>query len=161
LRTFFHSCRADLDPKQLLDPEQQRADPRAKRERDACDKCAGAGEVLHVCRSCLEAGATADCPSCQGRVRFRETCPVCLGEGRIGRTGRRGVPVFPTREGLYRYLAERNADLANRLIVEIEGELAEEPDIDADAGALLIHPEEIVEVRPLDAERVARIRSRL
>ncbi|HEU4735898.1 MAG TPA: hypothetical protein VFS48_02580 [Solirubrobacterales bacterium] len=160
-RTFFHSCRTDIDPQRLLDPEQQRTDPWGEPEHGPCDKCAGAGEVLYECRSCLEAGAVADCPSCQGRVRFRETCPACLGDGRIDRTYRRGVAVFPTREGLYRYLAERNADIANRLIVEIEGRLAEERDLDADAGALLIHPEEIVEVRPLDGELVARIRARL
>jgi len=94
-------------------------------------------------------------------VRFRETCPACLGDGRITRTSRHGVAAFPTREGLYRYLAERNTDLSNRIVVEVEGRLALERDLDADAGALLVHPEEIVEVRPLDAGVVAGIRARL
>jgi hypothetical protein len=84
-----------------------------------------------------------------------------MGDGRIDQTRRRGVAVLPTREGLYRYLAERNTDLDNRLVVEVEGRLALERDLDADAGALLVHPEEIIEVRPLDIELVAGIRQRL
>jgi len=71
------------------------------------------------------------------------------------------VAAFPTCEGLYRYLAERNTDLDNRLVVEVEGRLSLERDLDADTGALLVHPEEIVEVRPLDTELVAGIRERL
>jgi len=159
--TFFHSCPVDADPQQLLDPDRQVTEPWGEPEHGACDKCGGAGEVLHVCRSCLEAGAVSDCPACQGRVRFRETCPACLGEAHIERTRRHGVAVFPTAEGLYRYLAERNADVNNRLIVEVEGRLADERDLDADAGALLVHPEGIVEVKPLDAKLIARIRARL
>jgi hypothetical protein len=160
-RTFFHSCRADFDPRQLLDPGRQLTEPWGEPKCGHCDKCGGSGEALYECRSCLELGASADCPACQGRLRFRETCPTCLGDGHIDQTRRRGVAVFPTRAGLYRYLAERNADVANRLVVEVEGTLAEERDLDADAGALLVHPEWIVEVEPLDVERIAGIRSRL
>ncbi|HEY0391515.1 MAG TPA: hypothetical protein VGC63_07395 [Solirubrobacterales bacterium] len=160
-RTFFHSCPADADPQQLLDPDRQVTEPWGEPEHGPCDKCGGGGEVLYACRSCLEAGAVADCPACQGRVRFRETCPTCLGEGRIERTRRHGVAVFPTPEGLYRYLAERNANVIDRLIVEVEGRLADERDLDADAGALLVHPEAIGEVKPLDPELIARIRARL
>jgi hypothetical protein len=160
-RSFFHSCPADVDPAELLDPNRQLTEPWGEPEHGICDKCAGEGEALYVCRSCVETGASADCPSCQGRVRFRETCPACLGDGRIDQTRRRGVAAFPTREGLYRYLAERNTDLNNRLVVEVEGRLSLERDLDADAGALLVHPEQIVEVRPLDTRLLAGIRERL
>jgi hypothetical protein len=84
-----------------------------------------------------------------------------LGDGHIDHTSRRGVAAFPTREGLYRYLAERNTDLDNRLVVEVEGRLSLERDLDADTGALLVHPEEIVEVQPLDTRLLAGIRERL
>ena len=93
-------------------------------------------------------------------MRFRETCPACLGDGQIDHTRRAGIAVFPAREGLYRYLAERNASVEERVIVELEGRLSEERDIDADAGALLLMPERIVEAVPLDTQLIAAIRQR-
>jgi hypothetical protein len=159
-RRFFHCCSAESDPERLLDPDRQLTEPWGAPEHGPCDKCQGAGVALYECRSCLEAGAVADCPACQGRVRFRETCPACLGDGVITHTRRRGVAVFPRREGLYRYLAEKGADLRGKLVVELEGRLADERDLDADAGALLVHPERIVEVLPIDAELVDAIRAR-
>jgi hypothetical protein len=69
----------------------------------------------------------------------------------------RGIAVFPTRGGLYRHLAERDAEPEGKVVVELEGKLSEERDLDADAGALLVHPERIVEIRPLDAELLARL----
>jgi len=93
-------------------------------------------------------------------VRFRETCPACLGDGQINHTRRPGVAVFPSREGLYRYLAERNASVEEKLVVELEGRLSDERDLDADAGALLLLPERIVGSAPLDTELIAAIRER-
>ena len=158
---FFHSCSAGADPEELLDPDRQLTEPWGAPEHGSCDKCGRSGSALYECRSCLEAGSSPECPSCQGRVRFRETCPACLGSGEITHTQRHGVAVFPTREGLYRYLAERGANHRGKLIVELEGRLSDERDLDADAGALLVHPERIVEVRPLDSELIAEIRARL
>jgi len=109
----------------------------------------------------METGPSSECPACQGRVRFRETCPACLGDGHIDHTRRAGVAVFPAREGLYRYLAERNASVEEKLVVELEGRLSEERDLDADAGALLLMPERIVETAPLDTRLIATIRERL
>jgi hypothetical protein len=160
LERFFHCCPADADPQRLLDPNRQFTEPWGPAGHGPCDKCRGKGVALYECRSCLEAGAAPDCPACQSRVRFRETCPACLGSGQIEHTRRRGVAVFPRREGLYRYLAERDTQLQGKAIVELEGRIADERDLDADAGALLIHPERIVEVRPLDAELVEAIRAR-
>jgi len=110
LERFFHCCAADADPQRLLDPDRQLTEPWGSHDHGPCDKCSGKGVVLYECRSCLEAGALPDCPACQGRVRFREICPACLG--------------------------------------------------DAHTGALLVHPERIVEVRPLDVELVEAIRAR-
>jgi hypothetical protein len=44
------------------------------------------------------------------------------------------------------------------VVVELAGRLSEERDLDADAGALLVLPERVVAVEPLDAERVTAIR---
>jgi hypothetical protein len=161
-RTFFHCCSAGADVRGLLDPERQFTEPWGSSEEGArCDKCGAEGVALHECRSCLEVGADPDCPACQGRVRFSATCPTCLGDGEITVTRRRGIAVFPTREGLYRYMAERNADVEDSVVVELEGELGEERDFDADSGALLLHPREVVGTRPVDLELVEAIRGRL
>jgi hypothetical protein len=158
--TYFHCCAAEGDPGQLLDPERQFSEPWGAAEHGRCDKCGTSGVTLYECRSCLEGGARSDCPACQGRVRFRETCPACLGEGRIDHTRRAGVAVFPARAGLYRYLAEKNANVEGKLVVELEGRLSDERDLDADAGALLLLPERIVATTPLDTRLIAAIRER-
>ncbi len=158
---FFHCCPADSDLRSLLDPDNQLTEPWGGHDHGPCDKCAGAGSVLYECRSCLETGARPGCPACEGRVRFEAVCPACLGDGVIDHTRRHGVAVFPTREGLYRYLAERDARVEGKVVVELEGRIADERDLDADAGALLVHPEEIVEVQPLDPELIEAVRSRL
>ena len=75
-------------------------------EHGGCDKCDGTGSVRYECKSCVEGGAQATCPSCEGRVHFQGVRPACEGSRVIDRTRRRGVAVFPTLPGLYRYLAE-------------------------------------------------------
>jgi hypothetical protein len=161
-RSFFHCHPAGDDPAELLDPDRQVTGPWGEPEHGPCDKCEGDGSALYECRSCLQAGSSPDCPACQGRVRFEETCPACLGDGVIDHTRRRGVAVFPAREGLYRYLAERDeAEIEGKLVVELAGSLSDERDLDADAGALLVHPRRIVAVEPLDAGLVRAIRAGL
>ncbi len=159
--TYFHCCSADAELERLLDPDRQFTEPWGGAEHGRCDKCGASGTVLYQCRSCMETGGRADCPACMGRVRFRETCPACLGSGHIDHTRRAGLAVFPTREGLYRYLAERNAEVEGKVVVELEGCLSEERDLDADAGALLVLPERIASVGPLDVELVKAIRERV
>lgn len=161
VRTYFHCCSAAADPELLLDPEQQFTEPWGGADHGRCDKCGGVGTTLYRCRSCVETGAKADCPACQGRVRFRETCPACLGDGQIDHTRRAGLAVFPAREGLYRYLAEKNANVNGKVVVELEGRPSEERDLDADAGALLVLPERIASVAPLDIELIKAIRERI
>jgi hypothetical protein len=160
-RSFVHCHPADEDPQLLLDPERQYTDPWGSAERGHCDKCDGRGVVLFECRSCLEDGVELFCPACQGRVRFTSTCPACEGGGEITRTRRRGIAVFPARSGLYRYLAERDAHVAGRLLVELEGRLSDDQDLDADCGALLAYPQRIVSIQPLDPELVEEIQARL
>jgi rRNA maturation protein Nop10 len=91
-------------------------------------------------------------------VRFEETCPVCGGDGEITHTRRHGIAVFPAREGLYRYLAEKGAEVEGKVVVELEGVISEERDLDADVGALLVCPDQIVAVTPLDSRLVEEIR---
>jgi hypothetical protein len=159
-RTYFHCRSADGEVEELLDPAQQFTEPWGAADHGRCDKCGASGTTLYECRSCLEAGPRSDCPACRGRVRFRETCPACLGDGHIDHTRRAGIAVFPAREGLYRYLAEKNANVEGKVVVELEGRVSEERDLDADAGALLLLPERIVETVPLDTRLVAAIRER-
>ena len=160
MTTFFHCCSAEEDPHALLDPDRQVTEPWGEHEHGPCDKCGGEGVALYECRSCLERGAEPQCPACNGRVRFSETCPACLGSGQITHTKRRGVAVFPAREGLYRYLAERDARVDGKVVVELEGRIGDERDLDADAGALLVHPERLISIEPLDRELVLAIRGR-
>ena len=69
------------------------------------------------------------------------------------------MSVFPTVEGLHRYLAERDADLAGKEVVELCGHLSGDVDLDADAGALLVRPERIVGTRPLRRDLLERFRA--
>jgi hypothetical protein len=90
-----------------------------------------------------------------------DDCPTCAGTGEISNTQRPGVSAFPTLAGLYRYLVERGFDFAGRVIVEFEGTPSELPDLDAESGALLVHPKEIVTRHAVDLERVGDLRRRL
>lgn len=69
--------------------------------------------------------------------------------------------MFPALRGLYRYLAERDADVRENVVVELEGRLSGDRDLDADAGALLLHPSGLVSVRPFDHPLLDSIRSRV
>lgn len=161
-RTFFHCHPNGEDPEVLLDPDNQVSEPWGEPDHGRCDKCRGAGTTAYECFSCAEAGTDPGCPACQGRVRFEQTCPACLGSGEIHRTRRRGVAVFPSREGLYRYLAWKDdADVDGKLVVELAGQLSDDCDLDADHGALLVFPERVVSVEPLDSGAVDSIRMRV
>jgi hypothetical protein len=161
-RHFFHCHPAEEDPGVLLDPDNQVTEPWGEPEHGPCDKCRGGGTTVYECFSCMEVGADPECPACQGRVRFEQTCPTCEGRGEIHRTERHGLAVFHSREGLYRYLAwKSDAGIEGRVVVELAGELSEDLDLDADHGALLVFPERLVSVEPLDPEVVNAIRDRV
>lgn len=160
-RTYFHCHPAGDDPGELLDPDQQVTEPWGSPDHGRCDKCGGSGTTAYECLSCMEAGADLECPACQGRIRFEQTCPTCEGTGEIHRTERHGIAVFPTREGLYRYLAVKGAEVEGRVVVELDGPFSDDLDLDADEGALLVHPQRLVGVEPLDAEVVRAIRRRI
>ena len=155
-RRYFHHWSSDEDPGVLLRPENQHSTPWGAPDRGPCDKCRGEGMTHYSCRSCVERGAEADCPACGGRVDFLDVCPACEGDGEIDRTERDGVSVFPSIEGLYRYIAEQEADADGGVIVELEGKLTGDRDLDADAGALLIRPTRLVATHPFDDARARR-----
>jgi hypothetical protein len=156
--TFFHHDDADLDLDDLLRPEKQFSTPWGDAEHGACDKCSGSGSCHYRCLSCIENGPTESCPACDGRVEFDDVCPVCEGSGEISRTKRAGVSVFPTRAGLYRYLVEKEAELENSIVVELTGELSADRDLDADSGAILVYPREIVSCASVDQALIAEMR---
>lgn len=93
------------------------------------------------------------CDKCGGAGTTLYECRSCLERG--AESG------CPSAEGLYRYLIERDGNVDGRLIVALEGRPSEERDLDADVGALLIHPERILEVRPVDREIVRSIQRRV
>jgi hypothetical protein len=161
-RTYFHCHPEGEDPDVLLDPANQVSEPWGEPEHGPCDKCGGAGTTTYECFSCMEAGPDPGCPACQGRVRFEQACPTCQGSGEIHRTQRRGVAVFPSREGLYRYLAwKSDASTEGKVVVELAGKLSDDCDLDADHGALLVLPERVLSVERLDPQVVAAIRGRV
>lgn len=78
----------------------------------------------------------------------------------VDRDCRDGVSAFPSIEGLYRYLAERGADGdGDCVVLELEGELTGDRDLDADAGALLIRPTRVVATRPFDQDVFEALRA--
>src|SRR5436190_2873312 len=152
-RSYFRCWPVDEDPAALLRPDRQYSTPWGAPDCGPCDKRQGSGTTAYACRSCLERGADNACPACHGRVEFSGECPVCEGDGQIDRTTRDGVSVFPSFEGLYRYLAEREAETAGYVILELEGELTGDVDLDADAGAVLIRPTRVIGALPFDYAR--------
>ena len=150
----FKSCPRDHDPRELLDPENHVATPWGGHDHGPCDKCGGAGTVVFDCLSCRARGTDPGCPACGGRVRYEDRCPTCEGDGIIDRTTRAGVSVFPTIEGLLRYLSEDHREFGDNVIVELDGELTGDVDLDAERGALLVRPVHIVSVHEVDAADV-------
>ncbi len=122
-RRYFRRSPAGEDPAHLLQPDNQQSTPWGEPDHGPCDKCRGAGTTRYRCRSCLERGAEPSCPACGGRVEFADVCPACEGDGTIDRTRRDGVSVFPSTEGLHRYVVERGAGTEGYVVVELEGEL--------------------------------------
>lgn len=149
----------DEDPQALLDEDRQWCAPWGGSEDGAmCDKCQGSGRKGFECWSCLLTGRNPSCPVCRGQVRFEGKCPVCRGTGEIDAKPRRGVSAFPTAEGLYHYLLATEADPVGTL-VELEADLADDVDFDADRGAILVIPTSIERTRPIEPEAITAIRA--
>jgi hypothetical protein len=83
---------------------------------------------------------------------------VCRGSGQIDGRPRHGVSAFPTLRGLYHYMLDRQADLDHCTIVELEAQLADDVDFDADQGALLVIPTKILASEPLDRVAFEQVR---
>jgi hypothetical protein len=150
---------ASSDPQVPLDEEHQHTEPWDGSEDGArCDKCRGRGRTRFECWSCLLTGTNSSCPSCHGRVRYESRCPVCRGTGEVDGQPRRGLTAFPTAEALYRYLVSKEASLIGTLI-ELEAELADDVDFDADQGAILVLPSAIESTRPIEPDALHTIRS--
>lgn len=150
---------ASLDPRVLLDEERQHTEPWGGSEDGArCDKCRGRGRTGFECWSCVLTGTNLSCPSCHGRVRYESKCPVCRGTGKVDGQPRQGLRAFPTAEALYHYLVAKEANLVGTL-VELEAELADDVDFDADQGAILVRPSAIENTRPIEPDARDTIRS--
>jgi hypothetical protein len=156
--TYFRLHPAEEDPQELLEPENQVSKPWGGADPGPCDKCEGSGRVMFHCESCTHQ-ADPCCEFCQGEVEFEGDCPTCRGSGSITDSERRGVSVFPDPEGLYRYMMRRGSEMEGSVVVELEGTKSDEPDWDADEGALLVFPTRIVGVSDVDRGRVSRLKS--
>ena len=158
---YYHLWSADQDPAELLLRENQCSTPWDAPDHGPCDKCDGTGATTYRCRSCIAGSARDDCPACGGRIEFEDICPACEGDGEITRTRRNGVSVFPSIEGLYCYMAERDADGAGCVLLELAGRRTADLDLDADAGALLIRPTRVLALHPFDVEHLEELKVRL
>ena len=147
MATYFRLHPKDDDPERLLDPDQQTTEPWGGTIYGKCDKCGGEGKTEHECESCKSGSRDPNCESCGGKVTWEEECPACEGSGEIDDSSRDGVSVFPDEDGLYRYMRERDAEIEESVLLELEGRESDDEDFDADEGALLIHPTKIVDVR--------------
>ena len=65
--------------------------------------------------------------------------------------------VFPTLEGLYHYMMVKDADLAECTIVELGADPSDDVDFDADQGAMLVIPIEILGCERVDRQLIERI----
>lgn len=101
------------------------------------------GEVDKMCESCNGNGYGYDDEDEQ------VTCGCCRGTGRVEDV-RRGVSVCADLDDLRAYFADRGANWRGDVVVELEGELSDDDDWDAGAGALLVLPTRIVSVRPAE-----------
>jgi DnaJ-class molecular chaperone len=158
--TYFRLHPEDEDPQELLEPENQISKPWGGADRGRCNKCGGSGRTTFRCASCTKQ-ADPRCEICHGDVEFDGDCPACRGTGEITEGERRGVSVFRAADGLYRYVLRRDADMAGSLVVELEGNESDDPDFDADEGALLVFPTRIVRATPLDRARIAALRGEI
>lgn len=151
---------AGEDPARLLTEAGQWTEPWGSAEDgNQCEKCNGSGRVRHECWSCLLIGPRSCCPVCAGELRWDADCPVCRGTGQIDGAPRHGVSTFPTLEGLYHYMIASGAELDRCVVVELEADIADDVDFDADQGAMLVIPTAVHKcerVDPILARRVER-----
>lgn len=99
--------------------------------------------------------ATVTCPRCNGSAEYFEaqevvTCTVCGGSGvrNLSQMPRRGVSACESIEDLAEYFDGHSGLVsAGSVVVELEGELADDDDFDADA--VLVFPSAIVSVTPV------------
>lgn len=160
MKTYYRLHPEDHDPQELLEPENQVSKPWGGADHGRCDKCGGSGRTTFHCESCSVA-ADPRCESCHGAVEFEGECPTCRGTGEITDSERRGVSVFPSADGLYRYMLRRDADMEGSIVVELEGKESDDVDFDADEGALLVFPTRIVATSDLDQRRIHELRDEL
>jgi hypothetical protein len=148
---------ADRDPAALLDPATWKSRVWVGTVYRTCPGCRGEGEVVGDPRPCVSCTDDVDmCDACRGLgfVSDVDVCPTCQGVGEVDDSVRRGVSACRTIDDLYRYFAEREADIADCVVVEMEADIADEEDWDHQRGAILVYPRRIISVTPLDPQLV-------
>ena len=126
-------------PRALLDPENWRS-------------AAWNGAPIRDCRGCIDC---CDDDWNRSEPEWRR----CYGEHLVEDV-RHGDSVCSDEEALINYLAHTGADFTDTVLVELEGEYADEDGHDAELGEILIFPSRIVSVRPVTGEFIEAVAAR-
>jgi len=76
-------------------------------------------------------------------------CTACDGTGTLTEAPRRGVSCCRTITELARYMEQAAGDLRGTVLIELGGDVSEDDDFDAPAGAILILPGQVISVIPV------------
>ena len=96
------------------------------------------------------------CPDCDGPSA---DCDFCGGDGEV--EYRRGISVCRDVEDLLEYFARVGSDLSNVVLVERDGPRSVDTPDDEHLGENLIHPTEILSVRPLTEDEELAVLDRV
>lgn len=105
------------------------------------------GEVYRRCETCGGFGVIDD-PDYDPEYDDdpdEMICPECSGAGEVEDV-RSGVSCCRSLDALRDYFSERDYYTEGCVVVEMAGELSDDDDWEADCGAVLIHPAQIVRV---------------
>lgn len=146
--TFYRIQDADRDVAELLDPATWQSRP-------------WVGELWKRCPDCYEGWVQVFDED--GRAVFDrhgepefEICGTCRGSSEVEDV-RYGVSACQDLDQLYRYFAERDAELDGCVLVELRGRRAEDDDHEWTRGAILVWPTEIVSVTSLDPAEIEAV----
>lgn len=124
----------------LLDESTWRSRPWVDGLTRPCSACGGLGDL---------AVYDPAYPEVPDNLYGRDRCGTCDGRGQV-QDVRRGVSACASIDDLRSYFRARLARLDGCVLVEMVADLADEEDVDAADGAVLVYPREVVSVTAID-----------